>query len=73
MRVDPMFGFQVPVSVPGVDAKILEPRKTWPDAQAYDAQARALVDMFRDNFQKFESHVDQDVLQAAPAMKVAAE
>ncbi|HEX3667108.1 MAG TPA: phosphoenolpyruvate carboxykinase [Rhizomicrobium sp.] len=73
MRVDPHFRFRVPVSVPGVDARILNPRDTWSDPVAYDAQARKLVAMFRENFQKFESHVAADVLQAAPHLAEAAE
>src|ERR1043166_1626385 len=73
MRVDPNFGFRVPVSVPGVDAKIMNPRDTWADKAAYDAQARKLVSMFRDNFRKFEAHVGRDVLDAAPQLAEAAE
>ncbi len=73
MRTDPHFGFQVPLELPGVDAAILNPRETWADKAAYDAQARALVDMFRKNFEKFERHVDDDVKAAAPALKEAAE
>jgi phosphoenolpyruvate carboxykinase (ATP) len=73
MRVDPNFGFQVPVSVPGVDTKILNPRDTWADKAAYDAQARKLVSMFRENFKIFESHVGSDVLEAAPVLAEAAE
>ncbi|MEL6622212.1 MAG: phosphoenolpyruvate carboxykinase [Pseudomonadota bacterium] len=73
MRIDPMFGFQVPVEVDGVDKNMLEPRKTWSDTAAYDAQAAALVAMFRENFEKFETHVDNDVLEAAPALRQAAE
>jgi phosphoenolpyruvate carboxykinase (ATP) len=73
MRTDPMFGFQVPLSLPGVDPKILNPRETWASPEAYDAQARALVDMFNKNFAKFERHVDTDVLAAAPALRQAAE
>ncbi len=68
MRVDPHFRFRVPVSMPGVDSKILNPRDTWADKAAYDAQARKLVGMFRENFTKFEAHVGQDVLQAAPQL-----
>ena len=73
MRTDPTFGFQVPLSLPGVDSKILNPRETWADPAAYDAQARALVEMFNKNFSKFESHVDADVKAAAPVLKDAAE
>ena len=73
MRTDPVFGFQVPLALDGVDPKILTPRETWADKSAYDAQAKSLVDMFINNFTKFEAHVDADVKQAAPAMRVAAE
>jgi phosphoenolpyruvate carboxykinase (ATP) len=73
MRIDPHFRFRVPAAVPGVDAKILNPRDTWADKAAYDAQARKLVQMFRDNFRKFEAHVGADVLQAAPQLAEAAE
>jgi phosphoenolpyruvate carboxykinase (ATP) len=65
-RTDPNFGFQVPVSVPGVDAKILDPRSTWVDPAAYDAKARALVDMFIANFAQFADHVDAGVMESAP-------
>jgi phosphoenolpyruvate carboxykinase (ATP) len=73
MRVDPHFRFRVPVSVPGVDPAILNPRETWNDKPAYDAQAIKLVSMFRENFRKFEAHVGADVLQAAPQLAEAAE
>ncbi len=73
MRTDQMFGFQVPLSLDGIDPAILNPRQTWADKAGYDAQASALVQMFNKNFAKFESHVDADVKAAAPAMKLAAE
>jgi phosphoenolpyruvate carboxykinase (ATP) len=65
-RTDENFGFQVPVSVPGVDAKILNPRETWADKAAYDAKAKALVGMFIANFAQFADHVDAGVREAAP-------
>ncbi len=65
-RKDPFFGFDVPVSVPGVDDAILDPRTTWADPAAYDAKARALVGMFVENFAQFEAHVEQGVREAAP-------
>ncbi len=72
-RTDANFGFAVPVTVPGVDSAILDPRSTWADRQAYDRQAEKLVGMFVDNFGKFESHVDSTVLGAAPRVQEAAE
>jgi phosphoenolpyruvate carboxykinase (ATP) len=71
-RTDPNFGFQVPVSVPGVEAELLDPRRTWADQQAYDRQAARLVGMFVDNFDKFAPHVDDSVLGAAPRCQAAA-
>ncbi|QTH22720.1 phosphoenolpyruvate carboxykinase [Rhizorhabdus wittichii] len=65
-RVDPNFGFKVPVAVPGVESKILNPRETWPDGAGYDATARKLVDQFIENFAQFADHVDEGVRQAAP-------
>ena len=65
-RKDPFFGFDVPVSVPGVDSRILDPRSTWPNPADYDEKARALVKMFVENFAQFEDHVEQGVREAAP-------
>lgn len=65
-RMDPVFGFAVPTDVPGVDPKILSPRDTWADPDAYDQQAEKLADMFVANFEKFESHVQSYVRAAAP-------
>ena len=64
-RKDPNFGFEVPVTMPGVDAALLDPRGTWSDKAAYDAQARKLVQMFSDNFAQYEAHIDDDVRAAA--------
>ncbi len=69
MRTDPVFGFQVPLALPGVDSKILSPRDTWADPKAYDAMAAKLVAMFTKNFEKFESLVDSDVRGAAPEIR----
>ena len=64
-RKDSNFGFDVPVTVRGVDAELLDPRSTWTDAAAYDAQAVKLVKMFADNFEQYIPHIHDDVKAAA--------
>ncbi|UZK69959.1 phosphoenolpyruvate carboxykinase [Sphingomonas sp. S1-29] len=71
-RTDPNFGFAVPVSVPGVDPAILNPRDTWADKAAYDETAAKLVDLFVENFAPFEAHVDEGVRASAPRSVVPA-
>jgi phosphoenolpyruvate carboxykinase (ATP) len=53
-RVDPVFGFEVPVSVPGVEPALLNPRLTWSDPDRYDRKARELARMFRDTLDKWD-------------------
>ena len=66
-RTDPVFGFEVPTQVPGVDAKLLDPRRTWSDPDAYDVKARELAAMFRENFDaKFAADADPAVAAAGP-------
>jgi phosphoenolpyruvate carboxykinase (ATP) len=64
-RKDPNFGFEVPVAVPGVADQLLDPRRTWEDKAAYDAQAAKLVSMFSENFAQYLPFIDADVKAAA--------
>jgi phosphoenolpyruvate carboxykinase (ATP) len=48
--VHPVFNLRMPKTCPGVPSEILNPRNTWKDKAAYDAQAAKLRDMFRANF-----------------------
>jgi phosphoenolpyruvate carboxykinase (ATP) len=64
-RKDPNFGFEVPVSVKDVADVLLDPRRTWEDEAAYDAQARKLVEMFSNNFAQYVPYIDADVKAAA--------
>ncbi|HJR68128.1 MAG TPA: phosphoenolpyruvate carboxykinase (ATP) [Gemmatimonadaceae bacterium] len=61
-----VFGLDVPKSVPGVSSDVMDPRATWADPAAYDAQARKLAEMFVKNFEQFAEHVDPAVRQAGP-------
>jgi len=62
----PIFGLRVPREIDGVPPEVLRPRDTWQDGDAYDAQARKLAGMFRENFKKFESFVGPEVTSAGP-------
>jgi phosphoenolpyruvate carboxykinase (ATP) len=65
-RTDELFGFEVPVEVPDVDPKLLDPRSTWADAAAYDRKARELASMFSENFAKYGA--DENLVQAGPRL-----
>ena len=66
MYEDPVFGFQVPVTVPGVPTEVLNPRNTWRDKAAYDNQAQKLARLFEENFEQFRENVPGHVLSARP-------
>jgi len=63
---DPIFNLDIPASCPDVPSEVLNPRNTWSDRSSYDAQARKLATMFRDNFKTFEATVGADVIAAGP-------
>ena len=65
-REDPVFGLQVPTSCPGVPARILNPRQTWRDPEAYDRAAANLAAMFRENFKAFEGEAPREIKAAGP-------
>ena len=64
-RVDKFFGFEVPESVNGVPDKLLNPRDTWANKDAYDAQVQKLLTMFNKNFEQYLPHVEADVCDIA--------
>jgi phosphoenolpyruvate carboxykinase (ATP) len=67
-RTDALFGFQVPVAIPGVDARLLDPRATWREPAQYDVKARELAQMFADNFATRFGDVGESVKAAGPRL-----
>jgi phosphoenolpyruvate carboxykinase (ATP) len=63
---DPIFGLHVPLRCPGVPSEVLHPRQGWPDAAAYETQARRVAGMFIENFEQFASLVPPAVREAGP-------
>jgi phosphoenolpyruvate carboxykinase (ATP) len=61
---DPVFGIGVITECPGVPRAVLQPRDTWGDKASYDATARKLASLFRDNFRQYQDQVAQDVKEA---------
>jgi phosphoenolpyruvate carboxykinase (ATP) len=65
-RLDPTFGFEVPLTVPGVQDDLLDPRRSWPDVGAYDARAADLARRFTENFRLYAGDVSPAVRAAGP-------
>jgi len=63
---DPTFGFDVATACPGVPPEVLVPRATWPDPSAYDAAARRLAGLFRENFRAYEASAGAGLAAAGP-------
>jgi phosphoenolpyruvate carboxykinase (ATP) len=63
---DPVFGFGVVSECAGVPRDVLTPRDAWADKSAFDATARKLATLFRENFRQYEDKVAADVKEAGP-------
>jgi phosphoenolpyruvate carboxykinase (ATP) len=64
--LDPIFRVGVPTACPDVPGRLLQPRNTWADPDAYDRQARQLASMFAENFARFAAEVPPEVRAAGP-------
>ena len=60
-----IFNLEVPVSVPGIDKKLLDPASMWADKAAYAQKAEELAAMFVKNFKKFKD-MPVEVVNAGP-------
>jgi phosphoenolpyruvate carboxykinase (ATP) len=60
----PGFELAIPTNCPGIDSTLLNPQKTWADANAYQAASNDLITQFQENFTRFQ--VDQAIKEAGP-------
>lgn len=63
---DPVFGFEVPKSVKGVDPALLDIRSTWSDPTKYDEMEKKLAKMYIENFKKYSDKGTIDYTQFGP-------
>jgi len=57
---------QVPKEIDGIDSNLLQPKKTWADADAYDMEMQNVCSQFVENFKKFD--VDPAIVAAGPSI-----
>jgi phosphoenolpyruvate carboxykinase (ATP) len=62
----PKFRLAVPKTIPEIDGELLDPRLSWNSQQAYEVQAKALIQQFNLNFKKFS--VDERIHAAGPSL-----
>ena len=64
----PVFGFEVPTSLEGVDPSLLDIRSTWADPTKYDETAKKLAGMYIENFKKYEGKGSVDYTKFGPQL-----
>ncbi len=67
-----IFGLAMPVTCENVPDEVLNPKNTWADKDAYDNKANNLAEQFIANFKQFESNANEEIMSAAPKVKVLA-
>ena len=66
----PVFNFEVPTALPGVDPAILDPRDTYADASEWETKAKDLASRFIKNFAKYTGNeAGKALVSAGPEVK----
>lgn len=63
-----IFNLQIPTHVEGVPDELLDPKKAWEDAEAFEKERRRLANMFVKAFKTFEQGVTEEVKAAGPSV-----
>ncbi len=61
----PYFNLAVPLSLPGVDSGILDPRDTYANPEEWDSKAEQLARLFVENFHQYEDNPEGKALAKA--------
>lgn len=65
-HIHSVFGVAQPRECPGVPTRVLSPRATWNDDEAYYTTAFKLTNAFRENFKKFEAYASEEIRRGGP-------
>jgi phosphoenolpyruvate carboxykinase (ATP) len=67
-KQEPFFKLNIPESIKGVDASLLDPKAQWQDKADYDATANKLAGLFEENFAKYTT-MPEEIKAAGPKAK----
>ena len=69
-RIDPVFGFLVPVACDGVSPGLLQPKSTWANPEEYDGAANRLATMFGGHVEEqgYDEFLSDDILFSCPGL-----
>ena len=65
-RKDELFGFDVPIELPGVSKQVCNPKESWKDPAAYDEQSNKLAKMFKENYKQYTGKNVTDYTKFGP-------
>lgn len=63
-----VFGLAMPDECPNVPTELLHPKNAWSDKSAYDKKANNLAEKFVNNFKKYESYANDEIMEASPVI-----
>ena len=67
--IAPVFNLSMPTSLPGVDAKVLDPRNSYADASDWQNKAENLAALFIDNFVQYtDTDKGKGLVEAGPKL-----